>query len=364
MNLPRIPLARELALCARAADSGNQIPILKTTRLVAKDGWLEIANTDLEIYISSRMECDGELSACVDAERLLKYANGVTGECIKADVDDTHLNLRSPSGRARIALISGDYPSVPPIGNVQECSILAKDLMALLGEVTYCIGKREAQYSVHSAQFERGEKGWTMTALDGYRLAQASIGAAGHHARFTVPRRMCEEAQKVFSDTEGDLTLTVDDNYIHIAGGERRMSARRIVERFPDCSRFLVNSDPETTVEFDREALKRSVALACGFAEQAEIGLNISLIASAGALTVKAMTGKYGNAEAEYEETLSAEVSGSGGFEKVFAASAVIQALDHMGSERARLLAWDKKPIHLIPIDGTSAVHIVQPRTV
>ena len=365
ITVAREPFARELAICARAAERGNLMPILKTTRLTAFDGILLIENTDLEILIASRVAYSGDsFTACVDAERLLKYAQGTQAETLEIECSESALKIKAGKSKARIPTIDpSGFPEVATShgmdGHGTVYPIPASDLVWLLSQVSYCIGKREAKFSIHSCQMERSEKGWTAVAIDGYRMAVATRGAAGEplQVQMLLPLRFCVEAQRVFSDE--DLSLTVDLNYAYLEGGNRKIAARLTVERFPDHRRYTEMKEPTTRFECDREALRRAISLACGFAQETETGLLIKWTVESGVLTIRASTG----AEGDYEESLEVDHVGDP-LTQTLTAGGLLEALSKPASERVKILAWKQTdPIQIIPVDVTVALHLLQPRS-
>lgn len=365
LTVDREALGGELTICAKAGERSSMIPILNTTLLATLGESLTIANTDLEITTISRVgyEGSGDLRACVDTERLLRYSQGAVGPTIQIDFDDRAVTLRSGlSSRARISLVGVDgFPATPKPNGGPTYLMPSSDLRALLSRVTYCIARREAKYAVHSCLMERDSTGWIATAIDGYRVATARAGEGGGDAKILFPLRLCIEAQKVFAEEES-LTLTVDENYIHIDGSVRTMIARRQTERFPDVGRYTNKKNPETESTCDRLALKRALSVACGFAEKDPNGLIVTLAMEADRVIVSSKAGAYGTPDGEYEEAVAAKHSGPALCMK-FTAAALLDALGVMASDEIKILAWGRlDPIHFIPIDSTTALHLVQPR--
>ncbi|HEU4985290.1 MAG TPA: hypothetical protein VFT58_06580, partial [Nitrososphaera sp.] len=83
MRIERDKLARVIQQVSKAVNARNTIPILGTVRMVTENGILTVTGSSLDVEISARVQCDGDITACVDA----KLLSGIVAKLPAGEVD-------------------------------------------------------------------------------------------------------------------------------------------------------------------------------------------------------------------------------------------------------------------------------------
>lgn len=361
LTINRELLAKELAICARAAEKKSFTPILANTMLAADATGLTITNLDMELAIISRINCEPEPGvACVNADKLLHYVQGISADTLTLEAKGSFLHLGANGGRARLAIL-GDMESFPvtaaPLPDAEEFEIPADELLYLIGQVSYCIARREASgIVIHSCLMQRRKEGWKAAAIDGWKMAIANMNHGGAPGEFLASQRFCAELPRVASGHEGSILISSDDNNTRATCGNRTIIARKRVERFP-AYEGLLKKDPPIDAPVNRAAFRRIISVATNFASQDPNGLLVGLRAGNAKLSVIAKS-----ADGEYEESIPIEFDGEP-VEPHVTAGGLLDALGVIETDQVRVCLWGPRdPIHLIPVGGPTVLHLVQPR--
>jgi len=93
-----------------------QIPVLGCLHLSSKDGRLTATGSDLEVWCSRSVLCDGDLSCCVDGRKLTTFLNNCQADRLALSHSDNVLTIAGgPQLRTIQTLPVDDYPEAPVV---------------------------------------------------------------------------------------------------------------------------------------------------------------------------------------------------------------------------------------------------------
>src|SRR6266705_2283095 len=175
-------LVRELSLSQGVVEKKTTIPILSNVLLEARGDRLYLTATDLELGM--RTSCPARVkkegSGTIPAKKLLDYVRLLPDADIGVKFGDNHwASLTCGRSRTRIAGMSREsFPELPQMPD-SVAELPAKQLTAMIARTMFAISMEESRFTLNGALLLLGDKGLTMVATDGHRLAYTHSNAGG-----------------------------------------------------------------------------------------------------------------------------------------------------------------------------------------
>ncbi len=161
----------------------SALPIVNTLRITTGLGQLRIEATDLDVwlrqYVGAKIEVEG--SVCVNAaEFTTAIPKGSTayvevrGRTMFIDAGGTHSEIP-------LAFDAADYPKHPEIKAEASFDIDAWELAEALTYATPCMAPDDSRPVLAGTLFEAADDVVTLTAADGFRLANRTLQTVRHY---------------------------------------------------------------------------------------------------------------------------------------------------------------------------------------
>ena len=189
MTTPRTTAAplladRKALLCAlqrvgRVVPKNGCRPILQTVRLEASDGALRLSSTDLDVSLTTLVEVEGEIPAClVSCPELTRRTRAG-----KADVCSIGLNAKG----GRLSLNGGtvehslptmdlaEFPVVPDHSQGPHLTLDSQELRSALTTTLIGTAREPTRYAIDGVLLEADDNGARMAGTDGRRLAIVTL---------------------------------------------------------------------------------------------------------------------------------------------------------------------------------------------
>jgi DNA polymerase-3 subunit beta len=270
ITLPTATLAQALKVVLPAIPGKSSLPVLSNVLMRVDGTTLTLTATNLEIGIVHRvtLPADGGYWALtVPAKTLSEIIAKLPGGDVtmQADLERSTLRLTATGFRTVINGIDADeFPSVPTARDVVEefVSIPMAQFQAGIRAVAFCASPDDARPVLQAVHLALRADGYTMTAADGYRLAQYHAEAA-----LTVPTHLGEPllipgvALREIAKLRGEtihLGLTPGRNQIVALTEDTALSSRMIEGLYPDVGRIIPQQDATRVDLNDPGALRRA----------------------------------------------------------------------------------------------------------
>lgn len=270
ITLPTTQLSQALKVVLPAVPGKSSLPVLNNVHLRVDGTTLTLTATDLAIGIAHRvtLPADGgywalTVPAKTLSEIIAKLPSGdVT---LEANLERSTLRLTATGFRTTINGIDADeFPSVPTARDVVEefVSIPMAQFQAGIRAVAFCASPDDARPVLQAVHLALRSDGYTMTAADGYRLAQYHAETA-----LTVPAHLGEPllipgvALKEIAKLRGEtisLGVTPGRNQIVALTEDTALSSRMIEGLYPNVGRIIPAQDATRIDLNDPGALKRA----------------------------------------------------------------------------------------------------------
>ena len=269
-KIARAELMRGLQHAQAILERRNTIPILSNVMLEAKDDSIVVTSTDLDISFHETIEAEVSEpgSITIPGHLFFDIARKLSdGSTIGVETQDSRMIVTA--GRARFSiptLSASEYPVMVFEGG-SKMTVLAKDLLSLLGRPRFAMSTEETRYYLngiylHTGPSSDGSKELLYAAAtDGHRLRMTTIEKPGDMGddvpAVIIPRKSVNEICKLLADARSDdpITMTISDRKVRFEFGQIDFVTKTVDGTFPDYSRVIPTSH-KSHITTDAEVLR------------------------------------------------------------------------------------------------------------
>ena len=290
-SVNKADLVRELSLSQGVVEKKTTIPILSNLLIEARGDRLYITATDLELGL--RTSCPAKVkkegSGTIPAKKFLDYVRLLPEAEINVKFADNHwATLTCGRSRTRIAGMSREsFPELPAMP--EDAQMLpSKTLAAMIARTMFAISMEESRFTLNGALLLIGDKGLTMVATDGHRLAYVQQatgtgeGAVGANVayRALVPRKAMGEITKLADGggVEGVVKFAGDDNHLFFEFGPRLLITRKLTGNFPEYERVLPQENTHIAT-LQKDEIKAAIERVAQFADERSKAIKVQFTA-------------------------------------------------------------------------------------
>ena len=160
-----------------------------------------------------------------------------------------------------LGLSAADYPDLPEVEDDFSVSIQQKMLRAMIEETAFAVSTNESRPVHTGALFEINDKGLTMVAVDGFRLAvrrEPLEKIDGGVFSFVAPGNALNEVKSICGDVEDLASVTLGKRHILFEVGDTELICRRLEGEFLDYKNAIPRKNPISVIA-DTKALIQSI---------------------------------------------------------------------------------------------------------
>ena len=245
-------------------------PILEGIKLVAEDGTLTLSATDLELSIEKKIKAEvkEEGEAVVPGKFFSEFIKKLTNENIELELNERNqLKIKYTDSESYIQCYPVlEYPGFKKIESNEYFGIEKRSLKELINKTLFSVAVDDSRPILKGCLFEISDKDIMATALDGYRLAhiQKDIVKGTVKTAIIVPSRSLSEISKLLDDSEDNVNVYIQKNYLMVDLGDCKISTRLLEGDFLNYNQIISNSfETEITVNKNQfeDALERASLL-------------------------------------------------------------------------------------------------------
>ena len=231
-------LQNACSIAARAAAAKSPIPTLEGLHILAADR-LTVKGYDLKKGIYTSMDADitqrGAIvvNARLFGEMLRRMPDGM----VTVDVDEKQ-NISVKCGKSHFNIIGmnpDDYPELPSFDAVNHISVPQRIIRSMINQTIFAVSTDDVRPIYTGTLFEIEGDELNLVSVDGYRLARRSEKLEGSRmdsCSFVVPGSALSDVEKICSDEDGDVKISVGNKHINFAIGDTVVVARRLEGEF------------------------------------------------------------------------------------------------------------------------------------
>jgi len=258
----KLLLLTAIVTASRAAVAKSPIPLLEGLLLEAEDENVKITGYDLKTGIVTNVPAEVETKGGIvlNARLVGEIIRKMPGQYVTLLVNSGYVAKISSevSDFEIIGSPTSDYPELPTVEKNDKVEIGEAILKKMIAQTKFAVSDNESRPIHTGALFETGNDELTIVAVDGYRLAlrretMDNIEMPEHN--FVVPGTALSEVERILSDGDGNVTLTLGSKHILFTIDETILISRRLEGEFlnyknsvPAQSKFQIKVEKEELI--------------------------------------------------------------------------------------------------------------------
>ena len=257
------------AIASRAAASKSPITSLEGLQISAEDR-LYVKGYDLKKGIVTGIDADIEqrgvivVGARLFGEMIRRLPDGIV--TVSSDEKD-NISVKCGKSQFNILGISAeDYPELPRFDVQNSVRLPQRILKDMINKTIFAVSTDEVRPIYTGTLFEVEEDSLTLVSVDGYRLARRTEKLESSQFKkcsFVVPGSALSDVEKICTDEEGEVSISVGQKHISFELGDTVVITRRLEGEFlnyrrsiPESFQFELKIDrAELTASIDRVSL-------------------------------------------------------------------------------------------------------------
>jgi DNA polymerase III subunit beta len=308
------------------------MPVLANVLMLAKDNYLTLTGTDLEIQLVSKIEIEQLTpgSITVPARKLLDLCRLLPA---KADIQIEQFGdkLKIQSSRSRFSLSclpSEHYPEFAESEMDKQFSINSGKFKKALEKTTFCMANQDVRYYLNGLMMNISNSKIKLVASDGHRLSiyeDSLEQPTGYESRIILPRKGVLELYRLLDNPDIDLNILFSNNNIKIAINNLIFSAKLVDAKYPDFSKVF-QQPFFAAIPVQKQQLKDSLTRVAVLANEKFKGVTLDILPG----NIKIST--HNPEHDEGEEEVSIDYSGEQ-LSIAFNAQYILDALSNIDSD-------------------------------
>ncbi|MBR7081353.1 MAG: DNA polymerase III subunit beta [Oscillospiraceae bacterium] len=258
-------LSAAIATASRAAAVKSAVPSLEGL-LIEASSIVKVSGYDLKTGISTSIAADvSEPGSIVINARLFgEIVRRLPDDVVTVSSDDKFMT-QIKCGMSEFNIMgvsSADYPELPSVDYQNSIYIAEKELKAMIAQTNFAVSDNEARPIHTGSLFDIEDGVMTIVSVDGYRLAlrreRLNEKTEMENGSFVVPGSALNEVERIASDSEELVKITLGTKHIVFVIGDTMLISRRLEGEFLNYK----NSIPKTskyTILADRKSLIDSI---------------------------------------------------------------------------------------------------------
>ena len=234
-------LLAAILTATRATVTKSPVPLLEGLLIETADGNVQITGYDLKTGIVTNVPSEvDEMGGIVLNARLFgDIVRKAPGEHITITVNPRYVATIS-SEMSEFEILGSppsDYPELPAVEGQDSIEISENVLKRMLSQTSFAISDNESRPIHTGALFENENGELTIVAVDGFRLALCREPLASKEEQtlsFVVPGSALSEVEKVATDSDDKVVITLGAKHIQFLIGDTLLISRRLEGEFLD----------------------------------------------------------------------------------------------------------------------------------
>ncbi|MDO5755208.1 MAG: DNA polymerase III subunit beta [Tissierellia bacterium] len=268
-------LMAHIQIAQRAISNRTTLQILNGMYFQARDNYLRIISTDLELFIETKVPCfvkeEGEV--VINSTLISNIVRKLPQEVIAIESDQQQINIQCQ--QSKFNLIGQDvteYPLLPNVEEGEKITLHSSLLKEGTRQTVFAASEDQSRPYLTGVLLRGKEDSLHMVALDGFRVAFKRIETEeAPQEKIIIPARALVELEKILDDDQG-VDLFITDNHILFDLGDTRVYSRLIEGNFINYE-DIITDEYDTLCHVDKKQLQLSLERASLLARQDKANL-------------------------------------------------------------------------------------------
>ena len=272
-------LKNGLFITGHIAGKNINLPILNNILIKAKEGYVKLVATDLEMGITTsirgKIETEGVFT--VDAKIISEYISLLPNQKIDINTKDSQLSIKSGGYKTLInGQTADEYPLIPQIDRKQYCQASLEKFKQALAQIIFAVSSSETRIELSGVLFVFNNNSLTMVATDSYRLAEKKIKLKtniNEEKKVIVPAKTLQEVARVLGGSKegegsnnNEIQFYISENQILFIMDNTELISRLIEGQYPDYKQ-IIPTRSDTIAIINKAELTRAIKAAAIFSK-------------------------------------------------------------------------------------------------
>ena len=235
----KLLLLAAILTASRAAATKSPVPVLEGLLLEVEEENIRISGYDLKTGIVTTVPAEVENTGGIvlNARLFGEIIRKMPGQFVTISVNSGFVATIS-SEMSEFEILGSpttDYPELPAVDGQDSIEIGEALLKKMISQTNFAVSDNESRPIHTGALFETGDGELTIVAVDGYRLALRREPMENSNVpsfNFVVPGTALSELEKIASDSDGMVVITLGPKYIMFSVGDTMLISRRLEGEF------------------------------------------------------------------------------------------------------------------------------------
>lgn len=232
-----LALSEAVLKVSKAMPTKKNNSVLEGIKMVAKDGYLTLTTTDLELAVITRIAADVQIEGelLVLGKLFADFVKSLSDEKITLEcVGGKNITIKYGDNEGFIKCMDFDsYPVVDRIAENSSFSMAKDDLKDLINKVAFAASQEDSRPIFKGCLFEIIDNVITAVALDGYRLSLCKkTCVAQNNGKYIIPARALNEILHIIDDAEDDIKLVFSNEKMMVEIGSTQLISRLIMGEY------------------------------------------------------------------------------------------------------------------------------------
>jgi len=235
----KLLLLAAILTASRAAAAKSPVPLLEGLLLEVDEENIKISGYDLKTGIVTTVPAEVEQTGGIvlNARLFGEIIRKMAGQYVTVSVS-SGLTATISSELTEFEILgspTSDYPELPVVDGQDSIEISEALLKKMISQTNFAVSDNESRPIHTGALFETGDGELTIVAVDGYRLALRREPVENSdipQLSFVVPGSALGELEKIASENDGNVLITLGPKYIMFTIGDTMLISRRLEGEF------------------------------------------------------------------------------------------------------------------------------------
>ena len=235
----KLLLLAAILTASRGTATKSPVPLLEGLLLEAQGESVKISGYDLKTGIVTTVPAEVEEAGGIvlNARLFGEIIRKMPGQYVTLSVSSGYVAEIS-SEMSEFEILGSpisDYPELPSVDGQNSLEISESLLKKMISQTNFAVSDNESRPIHTGALFETGEGELTIVAVDGYRLAlrrEPLENSDVPELNFVVPGSALSEVERITSDGEEMVKITLGSKHIMFSIGDTLLISRRLEGEF------------------------------------------------------------------------------------------------------------------------------------
>ena len=263
-TLTKSKLGTYLQHILQVVPTKSTLPILSNILIEALEGKIKISATDLDISITTSIECAvvKKGSVSLPAKILFDIIKELPESEISFEASNNRISIKIPNGSYRIATVpADDFPKLPPVNTKKEINISGNELVKMIKKTSFACSTDETRPALNGVLWQTKGDQMQMVATDGHRLARMAVEnkmLKGLHEDVIIPPKVLNIITRFVTQENQEVGIIFGENNIIFNLGDIILTSRLIEGPYPNFEQ-VIPSDNDKSLRINKEDLNGSV---------------------------------------------------------------------------------------------------------